>query len=237
MMADKIWLLTDGGNPVSLHKGKDGIYREAITVKMVFLPERHVLNIADQNSIELICPYHFKGRTLNVLLLGVAIGIVTGGMTSVEPILSAIVILTFALTTLLFHTNSTSEYVLLRTVNNENVKFFIMAEEELDNLKMAFSDKFIDKTKPGATDLNDNDKRIVDTLRLSIVTTSSSITSFVMLPFVRQTIEGQDLSIQGLLSCIIFMIAIVMASVGAYGVVKSYTLRLEGKNISQKTQS
>lgn len=237
MMADKIWLLTEGGHPVSLHRGKEGIYREAITVKMVFLPERHVLNLADQNTIELICPYHFKGRTLNVLLLGVAIGIVTGGMTSVEPILSAIVILTFALTTLLFHTNSTSEYVLLRTVNNENVKFFIMAEEELDSLKIKFTDKFIDNTKPGATDLSENDKRIVDTLRFSIVTTSSSITSFAMLPFVRQTIEGQNLSVQGVLNCMVFMIAIIMASLGAYGVVRSYATRLKREKSAEKPQS
>jgi len=236
-MADKIWLLTEGGHPVSLHKGKDSVYREAITVKMVFLPERHVLNLAEQDTIELICPYHFKGRTLNVLLLGVAIGIVTGGMTSVEPLISAIVILTFALTTLLFHTNSTSEYILLRTVKNENVRFFIMAEEELNNLKLNHPGKFIDNTKPGATDLNENDKKIVDTLRFSIVTTSSSITCFAMLPSVRETIEGSDASVQGLLKCLVFIIALVMASLGAYGVVRSYSIRMKREKTAEKPQS
>jgi hypothetical protein len=222
MACEKLWILGDGAKPIRLVRSSDGIYREPMNPKMIFIPKRHTLDLSTVNRAEPICPYHFKGKTPHFLMLGVAIGVFIGGIFNMEPIISAIVFLTFAVTTLLFHSNATSEYVLVRLQGQSALKFIIVAQEDLLELKERYSQIYEDNECDSPDDLTEKEQRIVRTQRYAFVTISSSITLFAMIRPMLDTFKVNTVTLESVMTWVVFLVALTMAYTGAIRVTISY---------------
>ena len=165
MTCEKLWLITEDGRPLALTRGNDGIYREPVTVKQVFVQRRHAIDLSTQTRIEPVAPYHFKGRPLLILLLGIAIGIVAGGLMNIEPVVSAIVVTTFAISTLLFQSGVASEYKMLRATGPEGPRCIVVSEEDVADLAHQHEGRFVTGEGPSPYALTEAEKDQVEIQR------------------------------------------------------------------------
>lgn len=226
MTCEKMWLVAENGRPVPLQKGEDGIHREPVTVKMVFAPQRHVLDLTKQTAIEPIAPYHFKGKPLLILLLGVTIGIVVAGLMDIEPVISAIVVLTFALTTLIFQSGAASEYRLVKTSGPQGVRCVVVSEEDLADLKTAYPQTFIEEDTPAPSLLTENERAQVEILRYGFVTTCGALTLFSLSGPLRRVFEGNADLVTTVATPVVFCAAAAIAYTGVAKIIISTVKRI-----------
>lgn len=226
MTCEKMWLVSENGRPVPLQKSEDGIHREPVTVKMVFAPQRHVLDLAKQATIEPIAPYHFKGKPLLILLLGVTVGIVVAGLMDIEPVISAIVVLTFALTTLIFQSGAASEYRLVKTSGPQGTRCIVVSEEDLDDLKAAYPQTFLEEEAPAPLILTESERAQVEILRYGFVTTCGALTLFALSRPLRRVFEGDADLVTTVATPVVFCAAAAIAYTGVAKIIISTIKRI-----------
>lgn len=235
MTCEKLWLVAEDGRPVALRRGDDGVHREPVTVKMVFTPQRHALDLSQQNTIEAIAPYHFKGKPLLVLLLGVAIGIVAAGLMDIEPVISAIVVLTFAVTTLLFQSGVASEYRLVRTSGPQGIRCLVISDEDLRDFESAYPDAYVKESLPEPSQLTESEKAQVETQRYAFVTTSSALTLFALSGPLRRVIEGEADLITTIATPIVFCAALAVAYTGVVKIAIATIKRIRQRPVDRNS--
>lgn len=215
MACEKIWLITEDGRPLALTRSSDGIYREPVTVKQVFVQRRHAIDLASQKKIEPVAPYHFKGRPLLILLLGIAIGIVAGGLMNIEPVISAIVVATFAVSTLLFQNGVASEYKMLRVDGAGGPQCIVVAEEEVEGLAKEHGDRFVNGQAPSPLALTEDEKDQVEIQRYAFVTTLSALALFALGAPLQRVLDGEADLISTIFTPMVALAALATAYVGA----------------------
>lgn len=215
MTCEKIWLVTEDGRPLALTRSTDGIYREPVTVKQVFVQRRHAIDLSVQAKIEPVAPYHFKGRPLLILLLGIAIGIVAGGLMNIEPVVSAVVVTTFAISTLLFHNGVASEYKMLRTSGTEGPRCIVVSEEDVDDLAREHEGRFVTGEAPSPLALTESEKDQVEIQRYAFVTTLSALTLFALFAPLQRIAEGDADLLSTIFTPMVALVALATACVGA----------------------
>ena len=215
MTCEKIWLINEDGRPLALTRASDGIFREPVTVKQVFTQRRHAIDLSAQTRIEPVAPYHFKGRPLLILLLGIAIGIVAGGLMNIEPIVSAIVVTTFAISTLLFQSGVASEYKMLRTIGPEGPRCIVVSEEDMGDLARDHEGRFITGESPSPYALTEAEKDQVEIQRYAFVTTLSALTLFALFAPLQRIFEGDADILSTIFTPMVAMVALATAYTGA----------------------
>ncbi len=215
MTCEKLWLITEDGRPLALTRGADGIYREPVTVKQVFVQRRHAIDLTTQTRIEPVAPYHFKGRPLLILLLGIAIGIVAGGLMNIEPIVSAIVVTTFAISTLLFQSGVASEYKMLRAIGPEGPRCIVVSEEDVADLSREHNGRFVTGEGPSPYALTEAEKDQVEIQRYAFVTTLSALTLFALFAPLQRVIDGDSDILSTIFTPMVALVALATAYTGA----------------------
>lgn len=215
MTCEKIWLITDEGQPLGLERSEDGVYREPVTVKMVFVQQRHAVDLSKQDEIEPIAPYHFKGRPLFILLSGIAVGIVAGGLMNIEPVISSIVVATFAICTVLFHSSGASEYRLLQIGENGKKNCIVASEEDISDLAKEFPDAFRSPQEASPAALTDKEKDQVAIHRYGFVTTLSALAFFALAQPLMRVFKGEADWVSTVFTPLVALAALVIAYIGA----------------------
>lgn len=222
MACEKIWLITEDGRPLALARAKDGVYREHVTVKQVFVQKRHAVDLGDQERIEPVAPYHFKGRPILILLMGIAIGIVAGGLMDIEPVISAIVVATFALSTLAFQGGAASEYKMLRLTGQQGQTCIVVAEEDIDDLARQHARAFVTGEAPSPLALTESEKNQVDLQRYGLVTTLSALTLIALGAPLRRIVNGEADVVSSIFTPMVALIALIMAYTGVVKIAMRY---------------
>lgn len=181
MDRNSIWLLDRNARPIRLVHEHAWVYRERLHPVMVFVPERHHADLATYDAIEIIAPYHFKGRLFLSHLLGVAVGIAAASILTVDPLATTIMVLTFALSTVLYHAPSSSQFRLARCIGGgEETTFLIIREEDLRDYDKSPAITLARPTRPMAPSLTVREERRIDQMRYGLVASLCGATAFFM---------------------------------------------------------
>ena len=232
MHRNPVWLLTAEGLPVRMEHEDEWQYREPLTAKMIFTQYRHRIDISKSTQIQLIAPYHFKGRPVLTHLLGVTIGILVAGIMDLEPLTSAFVVLTFAISTLLFGRTVNSGYWLIRCEHEKNpAQCIIINQEDLPIINKSMPETIIQPENVAPSFLNDDEKDRVELLRYSVVTVLSSISVIAMADTLNRVTSGEE----GLAVSITAPIVIATAAVLAVaGIIRIIVASIKIKNKASK---
>ena len=179
---------------------------------MIFVPERHEIDIGAYDRAEVIAPYHFKGRPVLVHLLGVVIGMLAAAIMDLEPVIASMVVLTFALSTLIFQTDIQSSFRLLRlTPDTGPVRFIVMHEEELSDLAQSGLITMVHPKTLEAAMLGEREMVRIEITRYGLVTVLCALTALSLTGLVRSRLTSGMVDFSDVLAAITAITALLFA--------------------------
>lgn len=190
---EKIWILSDSGNAIALKHQKDMIYREDIKIEMMLKEERLGIDLKNINSLEIIAPYKFKNKVFIKYIITLIIGITIGSILQLDPLISAIVLLTFGFNSLLFQINFNLPHQLIRLTDKDNKNICIVVKvEDLENLCNIIGAVIeLEKLKPEK--FNDVEKKQIDLKKYGLVTIISSISLLLIVKIMKSSQHNNEL--------------------------------------------
>jgi len=221
MQRNPIWLVSRHSRPTRLEYLKDRTYRQTLSLKMVFVPQSHEINLDTATRMDIISPYHFRGRPVLAMLLGVTIGILVGGIMELEPIVSGLLVATFAISTMLFDLDAQSEHYLARVQDAEGKEsYIILAHQDIPILKRAVRGGVSEIIDPEPGTLTEDESRRVTLMRYGVVTTLSATSFLALARVVWNSFAQQHGSpIISILGSIICLAALGIAATGAIRII------------------
>lgn len=221
MARDPIWLLGPNGRPIKLEHQERWSYTEKLNPMMVFVPERHRADLTAFSQIEIIAPYHFKGRPVLAHLLGVAIGILAAGTLPIDLMTTSLMVLTFALSTLFYHTETSSQYKLARARQADGPpQFFILRDEDIPAMTRTDDLNLVHPTTPEPRLLTEREEKKIELMRYGIVAICGSLTTAFLLRMVNHTVTFKTSGIIALLALIVAGISACLALAAAFRILQ-----------------
>lgn len=212
MNRNPIWLLGPNGRTVRLQHEAGWHFKEALHPLMVFIPERHEIDLARYDQAEVIAPYHFKGRPVLIHLLGVVIGMLTASIMNLEPVIASMVVLTFALSTLIFQTDIQSSYRMLRLIPASGpVRFIVLHEEEVADLEKCESPEMVHPKMLEAAMLTERETVRVEITRFGLVAVLCSLTALSLTRLLQSRITSGFIDFSDVLAAATVIAALLAA--------------------------
>lgn len=217
---EKIWLITNSGKPIALRKKTSSKYSEDIKLSMMISHQRLSFDVNKVASAEILTPFNFRGRPIMMHLISIAAGIFVGGIMQLEPILSAIVLLTFAVNSLLFQIDFSPPHRLVRVKKyDETTQCLVIKGEDIKSFmaKIPKTEKIDD---PTPTDFNDIEIGEINIKKYGMVTIICSISLMFLIKNIK---EMQELGENGFMAWFVYMVTAITLTVATAGCIRIIT--------------